>query len=242
LAAPVFAAAAQADPVATVKARTQRMTDANLSSQQDGWYNVGDHLTLVCSKRGEQVKGFFSFNIPGGWDNLWYRTSDNHYVADVDIETGTLKDVTADCGDQRGSGPAAAPALSSSKAAAAIAWANSKIGSNDYPRACGVFVANAYGQSSLGSGSALAFYNKLAGEALIHKEGTPPPGALVFSRSSADGGDGHVDLAQADGTFISGGVDPKYAFKAGGYSTVQVLPSPNPTPGAEVLGWAIAPW
>lgn len=26
----------------------------------------------------------------GGWDNLWYKTSDNHYVADVDIETHTL--------------------------------------------------------------------------------------------------------------------------------------------------------
>jgi surface antigen len=54
------------------------------------------------------VKGFFSFNIPGGWDDLWYKTSDNHYVADVDIETGTLKDVTKDCGDGGTGAPAAA--------------------------------------------------------------------------------------------------------------------------------------
>jgi len=101
-------AVAHADPVATVKARTQRMSDANLSSHQEGWYNVGDKLTLVCSKRGQNVKGFFSFNIPGGWDNLWYQTSDGHFVADVDIETGTLNDVTGVCGDSRQAAPAAA--------------------------------------------------------------------------------------------------------------------------------------
>lgn len=83
---------AHADPVATVKgARTQRMSDANLGSHQEGWYNVGDKVTLVCSKRGQNVKGFFGFNIPGGWDNLWYQTSDEHFVADVDIETGAQR-------------------------------------------------------------------------------------------------------------------------------------------------------
>jgi hypothetical protein len=52
------------------------MSDANLSSQQNGWYDVGNQLTLECSKRGEAVKGYFRFNIPnGGWDNLWYKTS-----------------------------------------------------------------------------------------------------------------------------------------------------------------------
>jgi murein DD-endopeptidase MepM/ murein hydrolase activator NlpD len=95
----VFAAPANADATATVKARTQRMSDANLSSQQNGWYAVGNKLTLVCSKRGQAVKGFFSFNIPnGGWDNLWYKTSDGNFVADVDIETGTLNVVAPDCG------------------------------------------------------------------------------------------------------------------------------------------------
>lgn len=44
------------------------------------------------------------------WDNLWYKTSDNHFVADVDIETGTLKDVTGDCSDGGGSAPAPAVA------------------------------------------------------------------------------------------------------------------------------------
>ncbi len=93
----LLAAPAHADGSGTVKARTQRMTAANLNSKQEGWYNAGDRLTLVCSTRGQNVKGFFSFNIPGGWDNLWYKTSDGHYVADVDIETGTLNAVVKDC-------------------------------------------------------------------------------------------------------------------------------------------------
>ena len=87
-----------ADFVATAATQTQRMTEPHLNSRQEGWYNAGDRLTLVCSVRGQAVQGHFSFNIPGGWDNLWYRTSDGHYVADVDIETGTLDVVAPDCG------------------------------------------------------------------------------------------------------------------------------------------------
>jgi surface antigen len=79
---------AHADPLATVKVRTQRMSDANLGAAQDGWYNVGDQLTLVCWKRGQPVKG----------DDLWYRASDSHYVAAVDIQTGAGKPVGSDCG------------------------------------------------------------------------------------------------------------------------------------------------
>jgi murein DD-endopeptidase MepM/ murein hydrolase activator NlpD len=89
---------AAADAAATVKARTQRMTQSNLNSQQDGWYDVGDRVTLICSTRGQAVRGHFSFNIPnGGWDALWYKTSDGHYVADVDIETGSLNAVAPEC-------------------------------------------------------------------------------------------------------------------------------------------------
>lgn len=239
LASPLAAGTAHADPVATVMEKTQRMTEPNLSSHQDGWYNPGDRLTLVCSRRGQQVKGHFSFNIPGGWDNLWYKTSDGHFVADVDIETGTLANVTRDCGDGGGAPPAAAPAPSG-KADAALAWANSKIGSDDYDQACGVFVANAYGQPGLGVGTAYAFYKKLEGEGKIHPGDAAPAGALVFSLA----GDprGHVDLARGDGTFISGGVDPRYNLGPGGGHTVQVLSSANPSPGSRVLGWAYAPW
>jgi len=99
LLAMVFAPTANAKPIGTVMAKAQRMSAPNLNSQQDGWYHKGDKLTLKCFKRGQAVKGYFSFNIPnGGWDNLWYKVSDNHFVADVDIETGTLKTVTGECG------------------------------------------------------------------------------------------------------------------------------------------------
>lgn len=95
----ICAPSAAADAVATVKAKTQRMSAPNLNSAQNGWYNPGDRVTLVCSARGQAVKGYFSFNIPnGGWDNLWYKTTDGNFVADVDIETGTLNAVAPDCG------------------------------------------------------------------------------------------------------------------------------------------------
>jgi Peptidase family M23 len=97
----MMAAPASAEATGTVAARTQRMSDATLTSQQNGWYDVGQQLTLVCSKHGQPVKGHFSFNIPnGGWDNLWYQTSDGSFVADVDIETGTLNVVAPNCGNQ----------------------------------------------------------------------------------------------------------------------------------------------
>jgi murein DD-endopeptidase MepM/ murein hydrolase activator NlpD len=109
-----FAAPANAETTGTVKAQTtQRMNGPNLNSGQDGVYKSGQVLTLVCHTTGEPVKGYFSFNIPnGGWDNLWYKTSDNHYVADVDIETHTLNALGSDCnqGEQQA---APAPAAQS---------------------------------------------------------------------------------------------------------------------------------
>jgi hypothetical protein len=99
-----FSPPAIADTSASVAGHTQRMTNPNLASQQDGWYEQGQSVTLVCSARGQAVQGVFSFNIPGGWDDLWYRTSDGHYVADVDIETGTLNVVAPDCGKLDGGG------------------------------------------------------------------------------------------------------------------------------------------
>lgn len=94
----VFAASAEAEPVGTVKARTQRMSEPTLNSRQDGWYNVNDRLKLVCAARGQATRGFFSSTIPnGGWNTLWYKTSDGHFVSGVDIETGTPNAVAPDC-------------------------------------------------------------------------------------------------------------------------------------------------
>ena len=236
-----WAAPANAEATGTVKAKTQRMSDANLSSQQDGWYNPGDKVTLVCSTRGQQVKGFFSFNIPGGWDNLWYKTSDGHFVADVDIETGTLDVVAPSCTDPQGA--ASAPAASSSKADAAVAKANSAVGSDMFgPLGCGKFVAWAYGVGGIGYNTAKEFRDALASQGRIHMDQNFPRGALVFSENSLDGGAGHVDIAQGDGTFISGGVEASYKGLAGAGHNVQVMNTYDPTPGHTFLGWAEAPW
>lgn len=239
LTASMTAAPANADAPGTVKARTQRMSDANLGSQQNGWYNPGDRLTLVCSRRGQPVKGFFSFNIPnGGWDNLWYKTSDGHFVADVDIETGTLKDVTPDCGN--GDGGGAAPAPAPSKIDAALAKANSVIGSTNPPGDnCAKFVAWAFNQPGTGYPTAKNWADHLPLNDRNNPNVNFPRGALVFSESSFDGGAGHVDIAQGNGTFISGGVLLRRNPDVFG---VKVLNEPNNSSDAHVLGWIMPPW
>jgi hypothetical protein len=67
---------------------------------------------LVCATRGQNVNGFFTSDIPGGWDDLWYRTSDGHFVADADIATASLNvaapDATRDP-PRSGSGAAQSP-------------------------------------------------------------------------------------------------------------------------------------
>jgi murein DD-endopeptidase MepM/ murein hydrolase activator NlpD len=79
-------------------ARTQRMADASLSSGQSGWYETGSRLQLLCHKRGQAVKGYYSPYLPnGGWDDLWYKVSDNYFVADVDINTGSNNPVVNAC-------------------------------------------------------------------------------------------------------------------------------------------------
>lgn len=85
-------------PSGTVAVSTQRMSDATLHSTQAGWYNKGSRLSLACYKRGQSVQGYYSRWIPGGWDNLWYKTSDGYFVADVDINTGSNNPVTPACG------------------------------------------------------------------------------------------------------------------------------------------------
>ncbi|MCV7021087.1 cadherin-like domain-containing protein [Mycolicibacterium aichiense] len=82
---------------AKVMARTQRMAAATLNSQQLGWYEVNTNLSLVCYARGQAVKGYYSSSFSGGLDNLWYKTSDGGYAADVDISTGSNNPVTGSC-------------------------------------------------------------------------------------------------------------------------------------------------
>jgi surface antigen len=91
------APSASADASATVEVQTQRMSDATLASHQDGSYAAGEKLTLVCSTRGQGVTGFFSSNVPGRWNDLWYKTSDGHFVADVDTETDAIPVAAPEC-------------------------------------------------------------------------------------------------------------------------------------------------
>jgi hypothetical protein len=231
----LWAGPAHAEPSATVKARTQRMSEANLGSAQDGWFNAGDRLTLVCSKRGQAVKGYFSFNIPnGGWDNLWYRTSDGHFVADVDIETGTLDVVAPDCAAGNGQPATAAPA-GNDRGAQALAWARGQMAADpNNPVQCEVFVEQAYNHS-FRAGSAMELFNRLQNAGQIHTNPDGiPAGALVFTSDPRfDGGAGHVMLSQGDGTYLTA----NYVSAP----HIRVIPLNSNDPQDKFLGWAYAP-
>ena len=188
-------------------------------------------MTLVCSKRGQPVKGFFSFNIPnGGWDNLWYKTSDGNFVADVDIETGTLNDVASDCG---GGNPPPAP--TGDRAGQALAWARNQMASNPNSSIqCEVFVEQAYGTHFPGN-TAMEFFNTLRDQGQIHTNTDGiPAGALVFTSDPRfDFGQGHVMLSQGDGTYLTANyyTAPK----------IRVVPLNSNDPQDRFLGWAYAP-
>lgn len=103
-----------ADTSATVEVETQRMSDASLTSRQDGIYKPGDELTLVCSKRGHGMAGTFGSTVAGRGNDLWYQTSDGHFVSDDDIETGTLKVAAPECGSAPPSVPGEAAPITDS--------------------------------------------------------------------------------------------------------------------------------
>lgn len=236
-----LAAPANAAPTGTAMASSPRMSEPNLGSSQDGWYNAGDPLALVCSTYGQPVRGFFSFTVPGGWNSLWYRVSDGHYVADVDIDTGSLDPVVPDCSSGPAQDQGSSPTPTAMREDRAVAWAIGAVGSDEYNFLCGKFVANAYGKPNLGAASALIFHDQLAKAGQIHMDANFPKGSLVFSTSpwDLDQGvhQGHVVIAVGDGTFVSGGV----GRNSGNHHTVQILNSWNPSPGAVFGGWAYAP-
>lgn len=83
------------DTTPRVMATTQRMTGPHLTNfYQHGTYAAGTDVTLYCYERGQGVTGYFSHTVP---DNLWYQTTDGHWIADVDIETGSNDPVVGSC-------------------------------------------------------------------------------------------------------------------------------------------------
>lgn len=226
---------ANADTTATVKAQTQRMNGPNLKSGQDGIYKVGQVLNLVCHSTGQPVKGFFSFNIPnGGWDDLWYKTSDGHYVADVDIETHTLNALGPECG--RGGSEAPAPAAANGdRAGQALAWARNQMASNPNSTVqCEVFVEQAYNHS-FRYGSAIDAFNDLKAKGQIHTNADNiPAGALVFTSDPRfDNGFGHVMLSEGNGQYLTANyyTEPH----------IRQVPLNSNDPNDKFLGWAFAP-
>lgn len=98
---------------------------------------------------------------------------DNSYVADVDIETGTLGVVVPDSENPEQAAP---QQQTGSKEERAIAWANQQVGSNAYPSMRGRFVANAYGKPQLGVASAQTLRDQLSRAGQIHMDMNFPKG------------------------------------------------------------------
>lgn len=230
---------ANADSTATVKAQTtQRMNGPSLNSGQDGVYNAGQVLTLVCHSNGEPVKGFFSFNEPnGGWDNLWYKTTDDHYVADVDIETHTLNAVGPDCGPTGGPAPASAP--SGDRASQALAWARQQMATNpDSTDSCMKFVEDAY-HTHWNYNTALDFFNALHQQGKTQTNTNIPAGALVFTSDPRfDQGDGHVMLSEGNGTYLTANY---YTPPNAPGPKIREVPLNSNDANDKFLGWAYAP-
>ncbi|WP_267618150.1 hypothetical protein [Gordonia bronchialis] len=215
---------AAAAPTGKAMVQTQKMSDATLKSRQIGWYAKGSTLTLTCYKRGQAVSGYFSKYFSGGKDDLWYRVSDGGFVADIDISTGTNNPVTGPCAGGGG------PAPQSSRESRAVSWAVGQVGSGAYNFACQRFVENAFGTSGR-FGSAIQMFNTLRSQGAI-RGGTPPAGALTFSKSSWDKGYGHVSISLGNGRYVSGGMPAP--------STVNYMNGPAAS-GGTYLGWAYAP-
>lgn len=224
------AAPAHAETTAAVKApTTQRMNGPSLKAGQDGVYNAGQVLTLVCHAVGDPVKGFFSYQIAnGGWDSLWYKTTDGHYVADVDIDTHTLDALGPDCG-----GGGAAPG--EDKAARALAWAREQMASDpNNPVQCEAFVEQAYNHA-FRYPSAMDAFNDFNRKGQIHTSPDDiPSGALVFtSNPRFDNGTGHVMLSEGNGQYLTANYFTPPHIR-------EIRPSPLDSHNI-FLGWAYAP-
>lgn len=230
------AAPAKADTIATVKApTTNRMVGPNPKSGQEGVYNAGQVLTLVCHTAGEPVKGFYSYQIAnGGWDSLWYKTTDGHYVADVDIDTRTLDALGPDCAGG-GVATAAASNAGEDRAARALAWAREQMASDPNNTVqCEAFVEQAYNHA-FRYPSAMDAFNDLNRKGQIHANpDNIPEGALVFtSNPGFDHGTGHVMLSEGDGQYLTANYFTPPHIR-------EIRPSPHD--GQNIfLGWAYAP-
>ena len=181
-----------------------------------GCVPVNTSISIDCTVTGAAVSG------PYGTTTLWDHTAyagKSGYVSDAWVYTGTANPVAPTC-------------ATGTREDRAVAWANSMVGSQSYNFLCELFAENAYGTSGRYYAAINAF-SSLQAAGMMHYTSTGiPKGALVFSKSAADQGYGHVEISRGDGSFVSGGM---------GNPTVQVTYTPVPGRGGSFLGWSYAP-
>lgn len=209
------------------------MQDANLSSGQVGWYEKGTRLTLMCSTHGQEVQGRSGVNVSnGGWDSLWYRTSDNSFVADADLETATPGAAAPDCGTPTPTvAPAAVSLPGSGRTRGSTLDSNPFTG--DYVGYC------TYGTQEMVKRNA-GFYVNLTRDAMFWADdartrgwtvvGEAQPHSIVVFQPSLVGGVGHVAWVDAvdyrgDGRYIAitemnfgDGATPENGYRTTGFN------------------------
>jgi uncharacterized protein YraI len=177
---------------------------------------VNTYISIDCTLNGASVTG------PYGSTTLWDHTAyagKTGYVSDAWVYTGTSNPVAGTCS-------------TGSREDRAVDWANSMVGSQSYNFLCERFAENAYGTYGRYA-SAIAAFSALQSAGTMHYTSTGiPKGALVFSKSPVDLGNGHVEISRGDGSFVSGGMSNP---------TVQVTYTPVPGRGGTFLGWSYAP-
>lgn len=191
----------------------------------------GTVLTIECTLTNYSVTG------PWGPSNLWDRVFWNGqhvFVSDAWVWTGTSAAVAPPCGAAPAPTPVPTPVPTVPTAARAVAWAKSMIGNTSYNGLCEKFVENAYGVFGvpLGYWTALADFNAQKAAGRIHTTANDiPAGALVFFRNRSDGGNGHVEIAVGNGTFITSAAKVQYVNLSWAGTFLGWAPAPTNWPG-----------
>ena len=195
---------------ADLNGRKNKGDDATAAGAVVNKYKSGTSVPVNCQATSD--------------DEIWDHTTDNLWVPDQYVTTGTdgfvlgIPRCDTDGIKAGGSTPG------DSRAAGAITWAKARLGHTDWDRQCELFVEEAYGTSGKFS-TATSFYQWQKSNGRIHTSGVAPAGALAYFTSTDSSG--HVMLVEGGGKAISTGPS---VYETSTYAS-----------RSDYLGWAYAP-
>ncbi|SDY44647.1 hypothetical protein SAMN05421504_105578 [Amycolatopsis xylanica] len=193
----------------------------------NGRANKGDAATAPGSVADKYKEGA---SVPvvcqaTAGDEIWDKTSDNLWVPDEYVKTGTEGFVSGlpHC-DTDGLKPPSSTNPADPRANEAIAFAKARLGHTDWNNQCELFVERAFGTSGRFA-TALTHYQWQKNNGRIHRGTHAPAGTAVFFTSTTSAG--HIMLALGGGTAISTGPS---VYQTSSYES-----------RSDYLGWAYVP-